>query len=99
MKDDDLKNEVIRMSFDEHMPTPRIVELMADKVSRPTVFTWIRQEKDRRAEEAGEQVTRPPLSQAYMKIQEKCQRLEQENEDLKKQIKVLTLCLEKLFEQ
>ena len=46
-KNDENKEKVLGLYFDEHKTSSEIVEMMNGIVSRPTVFLWIRQEKDR----------------------------------------------------
>ena len=47
-KNEENKAEVLRLYFEEKKSSNEIVEIMKDRVSRPTVFLYIRREKERR---------------------------------------------------
>ena len=97
-KNEENKAEVIRLYFDEKKSSNEIVEIMKDKVSRPTVFLWIRQERERRTIEARESGDFLPLRErAFQDPISRIKELEKENFDLKKQVEILTLALEKIL--
>ena len=97
-KNEENKAEVLRLYFDEHKTSSEIVELMDGIVSRPTVFLWIRQERERRTIEAKESGEFLPLRErAFQDPISRIKELEKENFDLKRQVEVLTLALERLL--
>ena len=97
-KNEENKAEVLRLYFDEHKTSSEIVELMDGIVSRPTVFLWIRQERERRTIEAKESGEFLPLRErAFQDPISRIKELEKENFDLKKQVEILTLALEKIL--
>ena len=97
-KNEENKAEVIRLYFEEKKSSNEIVEIMKDKVSRPTVFLWIRQERERRTIEARESGDFLPLRErAFQDPISRIKELEKENFDLKKQVEILTLALEKIL--
>ena len=97
-KNEENKAEVLRMYFDEHKTSSEIVELMDSIVSRPTVFLWIRQEKERRTLEAKENGEYIPLRErAFANPVDRIRELEEENASLKKQMEILTLALERIL--
>ena len=97
-KNEENKAEVLRLYFDEHKTSSEIVELMDGIVSRPTVFLWIRQERERRTIEAKESGEFLPLRErVFQDPISRVRELEKENSDLKKQVEILTLALERLL--
>ena len=97
-KNEENKAEVLRMYFDEKKSSNEIVDIMKDKVSRPTVFLWIRQERERRTIEARESGDFLPLRErVFQDPISRIKELEKENFDLKKQVEILTLALERLL--
>lgn len=97
-KNEENKAEVLRMYFEEKKSSNEIVEIMKDKVSRPTVFLWIRQEREKRTHEAKENGEYIPLRErAFENPVDRIRELEKENSDLKKQVEILTLALERLL--
>ena len=97
-KNEETRNEVLRMYFEEKKSSNEIVDIMKDKVSRPTVFLWIRQERERRTLEAKENGEYIPLRErAFENPVDRIRELEKENSDLKKQVEILTLALERLL--
>ena len=97
-KNEENKAEVLRMYFEEKKSSNEIVEIMKDRVSRPTVFLWIRQEKERRTLEAKENGAYIPLRErVFANPVDRIRELEEENASLKKQIEILTLALERLL--
>ena len=97
-KNEENKAEVIRLYFDEKKSSNEIVEIMKDRISRPTVFLWIRQERERRTIEARESGDFLPLRERV--FQDPISRIkehEKENSDLKKQVEILTVTLEKVL--
>ena len=99
-KNEKNKAEVIRLYFEEKKSSNEIVEIMKDKVSRPTVFLWIRQERERRTIEARESGDFLPLRErAFQDPISRIKELEKENSDLKKQVEILTLALERLLKK
>ena len=99
-KNEENKAEVLRLYFDEKKASNEIVEIMKDKVSRPTVFLWIRQEKEKRTLEAKENGEYIPLRErAFENPVDRIRELEKENSDLKKQVEILTLTLEKILKK
>ena len=97
-KNEENKAEVLRLYFDEHKTSSEIVEMMNGIVSRPTVFLWIRQEKERRTLEAKENGEYIPLRErVFANPVDRIRELEKENSDLKKQVEILTLALEKIL--
>lgn len=97
-KNEETRNEVIRLYFDKKKSSNEIVEIMKDRVSRPTVFLWIRQERERRTIEAKESGEFLPLRErAFQDPISRIKELEKENFDLKKQVEILTLALEKIL--
>ena len=97
-KNEENKAEVIRLYFEVKKSSNEIVEIMKDKVSRPTVFLWIRQERERRTIEARESGDFLPLRErAFQDPISRIKELEKENFDLKKQVEILTLALEKIL--
>ena len=99
-KNDENKEKVLGLYFDEHKTSSEIVEMMNGIVSRPTVFLWIRQEKERRTLEAKENGEYIPLRErVFQDPISRVKELEKEKFDLKKQVEVLTLALEKLLKK
>ena len=99
-KNDENKEKVLGLYFDEHKTSSEIVELMNGIVSRPTVFLWIRQEKERRTLEAKENGEYIPLRErAFQDPISRIKELEKENSDLKIQVRILTVALEKLLKK
>lgn len=97
-KNDENKAEVLRLYFDEHKTSSEIVEMMDGIVSRPTVFLYIRREKERRTLEAKENGEYIPLRErAFQDPISRIKELEKENFDLRKQVEILTLALERLL--
>ena len=97
-KNDENKEKVLGLYFDEHKTSSEIVEMMNGIVSRPTVFLWIRQERERRTIEAKESGEFLPLRErAFQDPISRIKELEKENFDLKKQVEILTLALEKIL--
>ena len=97
-KNEENKAEVLKMYFDEHKTSSEIVELMDGIVSRPTVFLWIRQEKEKRTLESRENGEFLPLRErVFQDPISRIKELEKENFDLKKQVEILTLALERLL--
>ena len=97
-KNEENKSEVIKLYFDDKKASNEIVEIMKDRVSRPTVFLWIRQEKEKRTLEAKENGEYIPLRErAFENPVDRIRELEKENSDLKKQVEILTLTLEKIL--
>ena len=97
-KNEENKAEVLRLYFDEKKASNEIVEIMKDKVSRPTVFLWIRQEKEKRTLESRENGEFLPLRErAFANPVDRIRELEKENASLRKQIEILTLALEKIL--
>ena len=97
-KNEENKAEVIRLYFEEKKSSNEIVDIMKDRVSRPTVFLWIRQERERRTIEARESCDFFPLRErAFENPVDRIRELEKENSDLKKQVEILTLALERLL--
>ena len=97
-KNEENKSEVIKLYFDDKKASKEIVEIMKDRVSRPTVFLWIRQEKEKRTLEAKENGEYIPLRErAFENPVDRIRELEKENSDLKKQVEILTLTLEKIL--
>ena len=97
-KNEENKAEVLRLYFDEKKASNEIVEIMKDKVSRPTVFLWIRQEKEKRTLESRENGEFLPLRErAFANPVDRFRELEKENASLRKQIEILTLALEKIL--
>ena len=97
-KNEENKAEVIRLYFEEKKSSNEIVDIMKDRVSRPTVFLWIRQERERRTIEARESGDFLPLRErAFENPVDRIRELEKENSDLKKQVEILTLALERLL--
>ena len=97
-KNDENKEKVLGLYFDEHKTSSEIVEMMNGIVSRPTVFLWIRQEKERRTLEAKENGEYIPLRErAFENPVDRIRELEKENSDLKSQVRILTLALERLL--
>ena len=60
-KNEENKAEVIRLYFEEKKSSNEIVDIMKDRVSRPTVFLWIRQEREKRTHESRENGEYIPL--------------------------------------
>ena len=99
-KNEENKAEVLRLYFEEKKSSNEIVEIMKDKVSRPTVFLYIRREKERRTLESRESGQYIPLRErVFQDPISRVKELEKENFDLKKQVDVLTLALEKLLKK
>ena len=99
-KNDENKEKVLGLYFDEHKTSSEIVEMMNGIVSRPTVFLWIRQEKERRTLEAKENGEYIPLRErAFQDPISRIKELEKENSDLKIQVRILTVALEKLLKK
>ena len=99
-KNEETRNEVIRLYFDEKKASNEIVEIMKDKVSRPTVFLWIRQEREKRTHESRENGEFLPLRErVFQDPISRIKELEKENFDLKKQVEILTLALERLLKK
>ena len=97
-KNEENKAEVLRMYFEEKKSSNEIVEIMKDRVSRPTVFLWIRQEKEKRTHESRENGEFLPLRErVFQDPINRVKELEKENFDLKKQVEILTLALEKIL--
>ena len=97
-KNEENKAEVLRMYFEEKKSSNEIVDIMKDKVSRPTVFLWIKREKEQRTLEAKENGEYIPLRErAFENPVDRIRELEKENFDLKKQVEILTLALERLL--
>lgn len=97
-KNEETRNEVIRLYFEEKKSSNEIVELMKDRVSRPTVFLWIRQERERKTLESRENGAHIPLRErVFENPVDRIRELEEENASLKKQIEILTLALERLL--
>ena len=97
-KNEENKAEVLRMYFEEKKSSNEIVDIMKDKVSRPTVFRWIKREKEQRTLEAKENGEYIPLRErAFENPVDRIRELEKENFDLKKQVEILTLALERLL--
>ena len=97
-KNEENKSEVIKLYFDDKKASNEIVEIMKDRVSRPTVFLWIRQEKERQTLEAKENGEYIPLRErVFQDPISRIKELEKENSDLKKQVEILTLALERLL--
>ena len=97
-KNEENKSEVIKLYFDDKKASNEIVEIMKDRVSRPTVFLWIRQEKEKRTLEAKENGEYIPLRErVFQDPINRVKELEKENSDLKKQVEILTLALERLL--
>ena len=97
-KNEENKSEVIKLYFDDKKASNEIVEIMKDRVSRPTVFPWIRQEKEKRTHEAKESGDFLPLRErVFQDPISRVKELEKENFDLKKQVEILTLALEKIL--
>ena len=97
-KNEENKAEVIRLYFEEKKSSNEIVDIMKDRVSRPTVFLWIRQERERRTIEARESGDFLPLRErVFQDPISRIKELEKENFDLKKQVEILTLALERLL--
>ena len=99
-KNEENKSEVIKLYFDDKKASNEIVEIMKDRVSRPTVFLWIRQEKERQTLEAKENGEYIPLRErVFQDPISRIKELEKENSDLKKQVEILTLTLEKILKK
>ena len=99
-KNEENKAEVIRLYFEEKKSSNEIVDIMKDRVSRPTVFLWIKREKEQRTLEAKERGTYIPLRErAFENPVDRIRELEKENFDLKKQVEILTLALERLLKK
>lgn len=99
-KNEENKAEVLRMYFEEKKSSNEIVEIMKDKVSRPTVFLWIRQERERRTLEAKENGEYIPLRErAFENPVDRIRELENEASSLKRQVEILTLTLERLLKK
>ena len=99
-KNEENKAEVLKMYFEEKKSSNEIVEIMKDKVSRPTVFLWIRQERERRTFESRENGQYIPLRErAFANPVDRIRELEEENASLKKQMEILTLALEKILKK
>lgn len=99
-KNDENKEKVLGLYFDEHKTSSEIVEMMDGIVSRPTVFLWIRQEKERRTLESRENGEFLPLRErVFQDPISRVKELEKENFDLKKQVEILTLALERLLKK
>ena len=97
-KNEETRNEVLRMYFEEKKSSNEIVEIMKDKVSRPTVFLWIKREKEQRTLEAKNNGDFLPLRErAFQDPISRIKELEKENASLKKQMEILTLALEKIL--
>ena len=97
-KNEENKAEVIRLYFEEKKSSNEIVDIMKDKVSRPTVFLWIKREKEQRTLEAKENGEYIPLRErVFQDPISRTKELEKENFDLKKQVEILTLALERLL--
>ena len=97
-KNEEIRNEVLRMYFEEKKSSNDIVEIMKDKVSRPTVFLWIKREKEQRTLEAKNNGDFLPLRErVFQDPISRIKELEKENFDLKKQVEILTLALERLL--
>ena len=97
-KNEENKAEVIRLYFEEKKSSNEIVDIMKDRVSRPTVFLWIRQEREKRTHESRENGEFLPLRErAFQDPISRIKELEKENFDLKKQVEILTLALERLL--
>ena len=97
-KNDENKSEVIKLYFDDKKASNEIVEIMKDRVSRPTVFLWIRQERERRTIEARESGDFLPLRErVFQDPIILMKELEIENFDVKKQVEILTLALKKML--
>lgn len=97
-KNEETRNEVLRMYFEEKKSSNEIVEIMKDRISRPTVFLWIRQEKEKRTLESRENGDFLPLRErVFQDPISRVKELEKENFDLKKQVEILTLALERLL--
>ena len=93
-KNEENKSEVIKLYFDDKKASNEIVEIMKDRVSRPTVFLWIRQEKEKRTLESRENGDFLPLRErVFQDPISRVKELEKENFDLKKQVEILTLAL------
>ena len=89
-KNEENKAEVIRLYFEEKKASNEIVEIMKDRVSRPTVFLWIRQEKEKRTLEARESGDFLPLRErVFQDPISRIKELEKECTDLKKQVEIL----------
>lgn len=99
-KNEETRNEVLRMYFEEKKSSNEIVEIMKDKVSRPTVFLWIKREKEQRTLEAKNNGDFLPLRErAFQDPISRIKELEKECTDLKKQVEILTLALERLLKK
>ena len=97
-KNEENKAEVIRLYFEEKKSSNEIVEIMKDRISRPTVFLWIRQEREKRTHESRENGEYIPLRErVFQDPISRIKELEKENFDLKKQVEILTLALERLL--
>ena len=97
-KNEENKAEVLKMYFEEKKSSNEIVEIMKDRVSRPTVFLWIRQEREKRTLEFKENGDFLPLRErVFQDPINRVRELEKENSDLKKQVEILTLALERLL--
>ena len=99
-KNDENKEKVLGLYFDEHKTSSEIVEMMDGIVSRPTVFLWIRQEKEKRTLEAKESGAHIPLRErAFENPVDRIRELENEASSLKRQVEILTLTLERLLKK
>ena len=99
-KNEENKAEVLRMYFEEKKSSNEIVEIMKDRISRPTVFLWIRQEREKRTLESRENGEFLPLRErVFQDPISRVKELEKENSDLKKQVEILTLALERLLKK
>ena len=99
-KNEENKSEVIKLYFDDKKASNEIVEIMKDRVSRPTVFLWIRQEKEKRTLEAKENGDFLPLRErVFQDPINRIRELEKDNDSLRKQVEILTLALEKLLKK
>ena len=97
-KNEENKAEVLKMYFEEKKSSNEIVEIMKDRISRPTVFLWIRQEKEKRTLEAKESGAHIPLRErAFENPVDRIRELENEASSLKRQVEILTLTLERLL--
>ena len=99
-KNEETRNEVLRMYFEEKKSSNEIVEIMKDRISRPTVFLWIRQEKEKRTLESRENGDFLPLRErVFQDPISRIKELEKECTALKKQVEILTLTLEKILKK
>lgn len=97
-KNEENKAEVLKMYFEEKKSSNEIVEIMKDRISRPTVFLYIRREKERRTLESRENGQYIPLRErVFQDPISRIKELENEASSLKRQVEILTLALEKIL--